>query len=295
MKQSSVFILEGPDGGGKSTLAGSTLFMGEQKDHCGPPVGDPYVQYWGLVYDRVFGLMQRNVWVCDRLHLGEHVYGPIFRGEDRLTFARSRIIDRMLLAHKTVVVLCIPSEETTIENFRLAKKLGKDEMPERIDQIVAVRNAYLNLIGKFHLEHVVYDYQIETQDQLFERCLTKMATMVNKGHGIGRWAAGNVVVITDRDADPPLNESLDFFGVPEQRLYWLTLEQFSRDPRQVADMRAHKVITFGSAASEALANSAMMLHTFHRDIQLEFHTGMASDYEAAARIIFDSVEVASHV
>src|SRR4051812_40343820 len=77
------FVLEGPDGAGKSTLA-LTLAReyGLTIDHFGPPKQPPLREY-------LHWLIQRDSWphrrVIDRFHLGEAVYGPVWRKTNNLT------------------------------------------------------------------------------------------------------------------------------------------------------------------------------------------------------------------
>lgn len=99
-----LIVVEGPDGAGKSTfverLAGAVYdqYMAEAKIvHCGPPNGSVFKQY----EDDVLG---SEYTICDRLHIGELVYGPLLRGSDQLGTAGHRHVDMFLAARGAIVI-----------------------------------------------------------------------------------------------------------------------------------------------------------------------------------------------
>lgn len=77
-----LIILEGVDGVGKSTLAEklATGLLGDVAIlHKGPPTTDDMLlEYLKPLYDYVPS-HTRHI-ICDRWHIGEDVYGPIYRG-----------------------------------------------------------------------------------------------------------------------------------------------------------------------------------------------------------------------
>lgn len=103
-----IVIIEGPDGAGKTKLAEhlcQTFDMAYR--HEGPPPTDVdcLAHYVGLLVNASdFG--RRSV-VFDRMALGERVYGPLLRGEDRLGsgwLAFRQLADRMKALH----LVCLP-------------------------------------------------------------------------------------------------------------------------------------------------------------------------------------------
>jgi thymidylate kinase len=89
-----LIIVEGPDGAGKTTFA--ELIVKELKEredrtirlqHFGEPKTDPFVEYTSLGYTSDYHL------VCDRLHWGEVIYGPLYRGESLLGDRYHRVED----------------------------------------------------------------------------------------------------------------------------------------------------------------------------------------------------------
>ena len=86
-----LIVLEGPDGAGKTTLAKDLMAGFYRKwpsgtfriEHRGPLRlnVDPFDEYTLPDYDPTD---MTNLVVCDRWHLSEAVYGPIYRGASRV-------------------------------------------------------------------------------------------------------------------------------------------------------------------------------------------------------------------
>lgn len=102
-----LIVLEGVDGAGKSTLTErlcDTLGPGALRLHSGPLESDPLREYEWRLKDYVPGSGQHVV--CDRWHVGELIYGPLYRGQSRLTEPMRRHVEMYLDrlgAHKLVV------------------------------------------------------------------------------------------------------------------------------------------------------------------------------------------------
>jgi len=81
-----LIVLEGVDGAGKTTLTQrimSTLPAETLRLHSGPLKGDPLKEYlWRL---RAYQPDSYQNIICDRWHVGELIYGPLFRGQSKLT------------------------------------------------------------------------------------------------------------------------------------------------------------------------------------------------------------------
>lgn len=97
-------VLEGVDSAGKSTLAedmtikftDNTRLDSVRIFHRGPlPASrDPFDEYMtSLTYDR---MDKRSLTILDRWHVSELVYGPIYRGESRLSAYRWVYIEKWL-------------------------------------------------------------------------------------------------------------------------------------------------------------------------------------------------------
>jgi len=106
-------IIEGPDRCGKSTLVG--MLAKELPKYTllhfkGPPPGlarhDQSV-HQQLVFMRMAAGLQHGLYLCDRSHIGELVYAPLYRGYYPTWWQH---IDSKV-ASDTIVVLLLTSEE----------------------------------------------------------------------------------------------------------------------------------------------------------------------------------------
>lgn len=151
-RSTRIVILEGPDCSGKTTLANSQAFQDFMYHHQGPYAGDPYHE----TLDAVGGALRvhRSV-LFDRLHLGEQVYGPIYRGVDKLGDFRREILDGFLKRHSAVVVLCLPDLDVSLKLWRARRDAGQEMLTDE-EQYVAVHKAYLSLKTTLPLVH--YDF-----------------------------------------------------------------------------------------------------------------------------------------
>ena len=118
MDRKKVIILEGPDGGGKTTLA--TWLKREHGFsyvHAGPPTepADMLAEYGAQLWKALHG--RKNV-VFDRLHLGELVYGPVLRDCDGLGYYGRRLLERVLNATSTPCYVCLPPWDVCCANWK---------------------------------------------------------------------------------------------------------------------------------------------------------------------------------
>lgn len=98
-----IVVIEGADGTGKTTLARAvTDRLGAAYLHAGPPELHPLVSYTAPLEP----LADRIDVVCDRWHLGELVYGPLYRGGPGLTDCQFGAVEDYLLAKGAVLVHC---------------------------------------------------------------------------------------------------------------------------------------------------------------------------------------------
>lgn len=144
------FVLEGPDGAGKSTLA-KQLAMGYdlQVNHFGPPTKPALEEYLGFLAAQ--GRSHRRV--LDRFHLGESVYGPIYRGTPPLTVPDLCTIEWALMVRGY----------TMIHVSRSLKDLAHtlDERGDwmvRTDQLGKIIETYWSVMQESFMPRITYDY-----------------------------------------------------------------------------------------------------------------------------------------
>lgn len=131
-------VIEGCDGVGKSTLAANLAQrMGEAHTrmmHYGPPVRHPLEEY---VHDlEWYRPMRTDHVVVDRLHYGELIYGPLYRGETKLGTAGRDYVDMFLRTRGAVIVYVRPSPD---HRQRMTER-GEDYLKE--EDVTHVLEAY---------------------------------------------------------------------------------------------------------------------------------------------------------
>lgn len=138
---SHVIILEGPDGGGKTTLANylhDTYGYRIHKFNQPRPGEDLFTTYTQALLDAVQGWQPV---VFDRHYLGESVYGPIMRGVDTLGEMGQTLIERLCAANGVPVILCLPTFNQLVKNWE--DKKGNDYLKTQ-KQLTQVKNAYMD-------------------------------------------------------------------------------------------------------------------------------------------------------
>lgn len=147
----ALILLEGVDGGGKSTLGDriEETFKFLTEDQPEPPVvirihkGKPTpnldaFQEYELPLER-FDLRdlitsKRDLVIMDRWHAGEMPYGELYRGHSRLDLAGLLHVELVLSALGAVKVLAQP-DDVDIVKFRLENR-GEDFLrPEHVDRV----------------------------------------------------------------------------------------------------------------------------------------------------------------
>ena len=115
-----LITIEGPDCGGKSTLTQQLIeaaaergWLG-QRVHKGPPApdADPFTEYESVLdVEPLRGLIDsdHHLVVMDRWHVGEAIYGPLWRGHSRLSTAGLAHVEASLDALGAVRVMCLPA------------------------------------------------------------------------------------------------------------------------------------------------------------------------------------------
>ena len=140
-----IFVLEGPDLGGKSTLADE---LEKQHIDWDVPVArlkrgplkadqDPLTEYLVPLQD----YDGNGVWIIDRWHLGELIYGPILRGASRLSLAQAHYIELALRTLGGYQIHVTAAQE--ILSRRYASR-GDDLVS--LEQLITVREHYNTLI-----------------------------------------------------------------------------------------------------------------------------------------------------
>jgi len=170
-----IIILEGPDGSGKTTLA---KYLQSRHDfqyvHTGPPTDNDLLEEYGrTLYDACRS--SRNV-VIDRLHVGERIYGPQLRGQDRLGRDGEILIHRLISAYGVRLVFCLPPYEVALSNWksRFAEGMELIEKEAIYQKVYAAYRATMN--DAFYNQSTWFDYTKMTLDLATDIFLSNLAT-----------------------------------------------------------------------------------------------------------------------
>lgn len=150
-----IVILEGPDGSGKTTLA---RFLEKEHGfryiHTGPPETDKVLDAYGrTLYD---AHKSGDLVVIDRLHVGERIYGPILRDQDKLGLRGEILIQRLISAYGAQLIFCLPPFFTALANW---KARHGEELVAHENTYTAIYNKYLSTMNSvFYNSASWYDY-----------------------------------------------------------------------------------------------------------------------------------------
>lgn len=155
-----LFIIEGPDGAGKTTLARQLCrdFKADYHHEGPPPRGVSLLHHYGSQLASAY-----KPTVFDRFHVGELVYGPILRGQSGLSNQDMVLMQRLVNGRGATVIICLPPLEVTVQN--LHKKELLDQM-----QLKLAYDHWTRLTAPGH-PFVTYDYT--TQEKLLPRILAE--------------------------------------------------------------------------------------------------------------------------
>lgn len=142
-------IIEGADKTGKTTLANAIVKkFGFKYVHFGKPKKRAATEYAEYL------LSTNEDQVCDRFHLGELVYGPIFRGGAAIDDVEFATIERLLRLKQTILIQT--TTDVTLANKRLAVST-QDEAVDSDQNQVAIRG-FKQVIKRSNVQHIIkYD------------------------------------------------------------------------------------------------------------------------------------------
>lgn len=269
-----IVILEGPDGGGKTSLGrqlSKDAFFGPNGAvtthavHHGPYPG----MTQGLAVKYLASLRRRHhdnqkvLVLMDRSWLSEPVYGAALRGgQDRVGVAQRRMLERVALKCGAMVVMCRPPWEVVKANW--ARRKG-DELIQEEAWLKQVYDGYAQVRTDLPVLDFDYTQPVISLDRLFEYVTKALSPYRPPATGVGQWGPGSTLLVGERVSsagwpDMPfvsfheggcsawLARQLESWRVPESSLYWVNAYQLSPD-FMGRDDAPKKVVALGKVAA----------------------------------------------
>lgn len=154
-----IVVLEGPDGAGKTHLAGQLAErFGLRVHHEGPPPvpqDQLYLYYVGVLFDAVMENMSGPGIVLDRFGLSETIYGVMYRGAEEGHFQREwKDLSSHLRRLDAVQILCLPPLET-------ARRAWAGRQGEILTNEMTWLGVYSKYAGTISEQDYLYDWTVE--------------------------------------------------------------------------------------------------------------------------------------
>lgn len=227
-----MIILEGPDCSGKTTLA-NVLYskiaqcrLTHYSSHDFPKMLRHAVMSFNGMSD-----------ISDRFHLSHIPYDRYYRKTEP-EILTVRMLDRVLLANNSLVILCIPPWEVVRDQWMARRD------QELIKDMATMRNIY-DWYSDYEpvLPHIRYDYTEMCTSKLYKEITLTRSYNINRSTpnmGAGNSAPGNILLVGERCSSEAqltipfigqnnsgswLTEQLEAADICESELYWINVHK----------------------------------------------------------------------
>lgn len=284
-----IFVLEGVDGSGKTTLAKQLVTQLTERygscvyHHEGPPPLDvDILEHYGTLLE----CLRTEPAVIDRFALGERVYGPVLRGVDRLGPEGWRLMRRLYAAAGVRHVLCLPLYDVCHANWSSGR-------PEHFAAEGAFRQTYerfKNLAGEVDW---IYDYTVGEVRWDLSQTMQLPRTMVGNqtapylfvgDKGSNPQAGHNLPFFSTVGSSRYLNEALRDAGYDEDELSLVNAYNLDGTPATGPWRVPEKVVALGERAAAA-CNARHIKHVVvpHPQYWKRFHAHDRNNYVGILR------------
>lgn len=177
-----IFVIEGPDGSGKTTLANALAEALHVKvRHSGPPKTTNAVREYGeqlldLFTDPDYRLAGHVVF--DRFHVGERIYGPRLRDHDGVGEVGESTINHMLRAMGGMVIFCFTDRKRMLDTWRTRNAAGK-ELVTRERDISDIMDEYEEWWARTDAPGFRFDYTRQSMADVIRNCTTDQRSRRN--------------------------------------------------------------------------------------------------------------------
>ena len=287
-----IFILEGPDGAGKSTLAEKLrLLLQKSSPYAGDMIHTvkhgPYTgvsaEHLCKIYFRAMSpaLTHDDHLLMDRSWLSEPIYGEVYRkGYNRIDLHRKRMLERAALARGAVVILCLPDLAACEKSF--TSRIDQEYLSNTA-QLKRVYAEYMSLSVQTCLPVINYDYEHDDVEHLIDHAMS--VSIENGASGGGAFKEGNILMLCDKgpranvrdsavvipfinflDNDGPsrmITQALQNEGIEESDVYWSNTQNGRgqpTDPEFIERLKPSKIFALGNNAfTWALNNNVKVI------------------------------------
>lgn len=150
-----IFILEGPDGAGKTTLAEhlkETLVTSNIYHATYEKGMDVAGHHFEICTNVIKDQQEGRHSIVDRLYVSEWVYGHVFRGT-HYGIGKGLEFDHLLQPFGVIRVMCLPEKKTVLKTFNSRKK------EEMFDTVSEIYDEYLKYYMNYGENWYLYDYE----------------------------------------------------------------------------------------------------------------------------------------
>lgn len=220
-----IIVLEGTDLSGKTTLADNITaqlydrFV--QRWRRGPlrPEQNPLNEYLVPLADYPYKAVSddnADVWIMDRWHLGELVYGPMFRGGSRLSLAQAHYIELVLDQLAAVRVHVQVSTPTLSKRYT-----ERGDAMVSLAQALTLKTHYTRAMLDFpHYINIYTDVDVPLNDaMIIARAYAEKRRMLSRdAHNISQRYLGsltpNVLLLGDKQGSHVNSAQIDVRNDP---------------------------------------------------------------------------------
>lgn len=179
-----MIILEGPDGGGKTTLGkrlSADLGLPMHK-RASDSITGPVVDLYAWTVDDITTWHHQPLSLYDRHPLtSEHIYGPAVRGKTRPGFEmlnpQISYMRRYLRRH-AMVIICLPSFDVVKTN--VASEI--EQMPGVVENIDHIYESYRMMLHIWPLDSQICRYDYESGDDNLTGYTSILAAALHHKH-----------------------------------------------------------------------------------------------------------------
>lgn len=290
-----LIVIEGPDKTGKTTLAKAIAEqLGYEYVHFSAPKGSPADEYIDFL------LKLKRPTVCDRFHLGELVYGPMFRGKAGITPLELVTIERVMRLKQTILIHAVTNMK--LANQRLVHSTEHEVVDTR--QNIAAAQGFAKVVPLTNAGPVIrYDgSSLDSINKIVDdlRKIQSSLSAPAKYSGIGTITGSKVVFVGEAvnknvtwrnlpfDKGASSEFLLDIFqaaGVPEKAVYICNADKLTKqEAMNLSQGSRVTFVTLGKKAADKLSSFGIRHSELpHPQFVKRFHFNQKDSYAAEVR------------